>query len=182
MPGRSRSSSWGNLAHANVKDRTVKLAFLAAFGICLLPGVCIAEDLDRFGLAGIEVLTDVEGHKIRGLGMFAKSTAASGVSMNIQASTVNSLGSSNWNMFSTSLNTSNDRKTTADITSEPNALGVGVEVNGLVGIPNANFSLQTGFPETEGWANVFIDLTGVSASSAGRAIAGANTSFLFNPL
>lgn len=110
--------------------------------------------------------------------MFAKSTAASAISMNIQTPT----HISNWNMFSTSLNTSNDRKTTADITSEPNALGVGVEVNGLVGIPNAYFSLQTGFPETEGWANVFIDLTGVSASSAGRAIAGANTSFLFNPL
>ena len=39
--------------------------------------------MGAFGLGDVEVITEAEGQNVRGLGMFARTTSAAGISMNI---------------------------------------------------------------------------------------------------
>ena len=149
------------------------LALAAMFAA--LPTVGFAADLSSFGLGDVEVISDAEGQNVRGLGMFSRSTSASGISMNV----IDPNTGSQWNNFSTAFNTSDDTKTTTDVSSNLNSIGVGAETNALAQLADIDVTVSNA---------VGVDITtftfgttGNAAMSAGKAIGGSQAGFLFAP-
>ena len=77
--------------------------------------MCSAEDLAAFGIGDVEVMTDDDGQNVRGLGMFSRTTSAAGISMNI----LDPNTGSQWNLFNTAFDSSDDTKLTTDVTALP---------------------------------------------------------------
>ena len=148
------------------------LTIVAMFAV--LPTLCSAEDLGAFGLGEVEVMSDAEGQNVRGLGIFARSTGATGISMNI----LDPNTGSQWNIFTTSFDSSDDSKLTTDVTSTPTTLGAGATSNAFVALDDITFDVDT--TDTNGTTTNFgFAGTGIGAISQGAANGGAAGSFTF---
>ncbi|HBV62467.1 MAG TPA: hypothetical protein DEF45_05535 [Rhodopirellula sp.] len=134
-----------------------------------------AEDLASFGLSELEILSDKKGEKVRGLGLFAHSTSASGFSVNVVAP---GYGSS-FNFFATNHNSSSDKKAASDVTAQPDSLGVGVESTSLAGISDIVFTLTN---DAGGFTKTFnVQISAFRARASGQAIGGSDGVLSFNP-
>ncbi len=150
------------------------LTFVALFAA--LPTVCSAEDLSAFGIPDVEVITDAEGENVRGLGIFSRSTSAAGISMNI----LDPNTGSQWNAFNTAFDTSDDSKTTGDVTEAPTSYGTGVQTSAFAAFADMDVTVTN---TVAGVDTVFSFQTqGLGASSNGAAIGGSDSSFTFGPL
>lgn len=148
-----------------IESCTVKFSVWLVALACWTPFGCNAEDLACFGLDEIEVLSDRQGHQVRGLGIFAKSNAASGIAVNI----VTPGFGSNMNFFATDHNASSDRKLTND-SKYPSFLGVGVRSIGIVSFDDVSLTLSN---DTEGALRTFsIQMSAFSSRASGQAIGG----------
>ena len=134
---------------------------------------CKAEDLASFGLNDIEMLSDSEGTKIRGLGMFARSNVAAGISVNIVAPGFNS----NSNLFATDHHHTDDGKTTSDVTAQPNDLGVAAQSTGIAKITNFGLLLNQ---DANGFISVFnLQMSAFTSQASGQALSGMGASLSF---
>jgi hypothetical protein len=171
--GKSPNSESTN--RLKIESRAVKFSVWLVALTCWTPFGCHAEDLACFGLDEIEVLSDRQGHQVRGLGIFAKSNASSGIAVNI----VTPGFGSNLNLFATDHNSSSDRQITSDITSQPNSLGVGVMSIGIVSINNLSLSLSN---DTDGSLRTFsIQMSAFSSQASGNAFGGVSSPIAFEP-
>lgn len=141
-----------------------------------LPSICSAEDLGAFGIADLEVMTDVDGQNVRGLGMFSRTTSAAGISMNI----LDPNTGSQWNIFNTAFDSSDDTKLTSDVTAQPTLLGTGVQSSALVTLADADVSVSN---DVDGVVSTFtFGFTGVGAAANGQALGGSDAPFVFSPI
>lgn len=150
------------------------LTFVAIFAA--LPTLCSAEDLSAFGIPSVEVITEAEGDNVRGLGIFSRSTSAAGISMNI----LDPNTGSQWNAFNTAFDTSDDSKTTGDVTASPGALGTGVQTSAFAAFADMDVTVTNTIDAVD---TVFsFQTSGLGASSNGAAIGGSDGSFTFGTL
>lgn len=134
-----------------------------------------SEDLASFGLTDLELLSDKKGENVRGLGLFAHSNSTSGISVNVVAP---DFGSS-FTSFAASQNSSKDKKTTSDLTTQPTSLGVGVQSNSLVGMSDIVFTLTN---DAGGFIKTFnVQMSGLRAGTSGQSIGGPDGTFIFLP-
>ena len=132
-----------------------------------------AEDLASFGLTELEILSDEKGQEVRGLGVFAHSNSASGISVNVVAPGFGS----NFSFFASNQNSSRDSKTTSDITAQPDSLGVGVQSTSLAGIADIVFTLTN---NADGFSRTFnIQLSGFRTRASGQSIGGSDAALSF---
>lgn len=156
-----------------IESCTVKFSVWLLALACWTPFGCNAEDWACFGLDEIEVLSDRQGHQVRGLGIFAKSNASSGIAVNI----VTPGFGSNLNLFATDHNSSSDRRITSDVTTQPNSLGVGVMSIGIVSINNLSLTLSN---DTDGSLRTFsIQMSAFSSQAGGNAFGGVSSPIAF---
>lgn len=152
----------------------MKRVLALAVALVVAPGSCLAADLGKFGISGVKKISQKRAENVRGLGIFARSTSATGISMNI----VDPNTGSQWNMFNTAFNTSDDAKTTADVTSQPNSLGAGAETSGLAQISDMNVTVSN---TIDGNTAAFQFTTvGIAGLTSGRGISGSQGPILFN--
>ena len=155
------------------------MKYLLTFAVIFaaLPALCSAEDLSAFGLAEVEVISDDEGQNVRGLGMFSRTTSAAGISMNI----IDPNTGSQWNVFNTAFDSSDDTKLTSDVTTAPNGLGTGVQSSALAAFTDMDVSVQN---DVDGVISTFGFMIngGLGATANGATIGGADGSFVFGPL
>lgn len=150
------------------------VTFVALFAA--LPSICSAEDLGAFGIADVEVMTDDDGQNVRGLGMFSRTTSAAGISMNI----LDPNTGSQWNIFNTAFDSSDDTKLTTDVTAQPTSLGTGVQSSALAAFADADVSVSN---DVDGLVSTFsFGFTGVAASANGQALGGSDAPFVFAPI
>lgn len=150
------------------------LTFIALFAA--LPSMCSAEDLAAFGIGDVEVMTDDDGQNVRGLGMFSRTTSAAGISMNI----LDPNTGSQWNLFNTAFDSSDDTKLTTDVTAQPASLGTGVQSSALAAFADADVSVSN---DVDGIVSTFsFGFTGVAASANGQALGGSDSPFVFSPI
>ena len=150
------------------------LTFVALFAA--LPTLCTAEDLSAFGIPSVEVITEAEGENVRGLGIFARTTSAAGISMNI----LDPNTGSQWNVFNTAFDTSDDAKTAVDDTGNSLANAAGVQSSALAAFADMDVSVSNtvaGVPTTFEFT-----VGGIAASANGAALGGALQPFDFTPL
>ena len=147
------------------------LTFVALFAA--LPTLCSAEDLSAFGLPSVEVITEAEGENVRGLGLFSRTTSAAGISMNI----LDPNTGSQWNVFNTAFDTSDDSKTTSDVTETPNALGTGVQSSALAAFSDMDVTTTSTVGGVD--TSFSFQVSGVAASANGATIGGSDGSFTF---
>lgn len=134
--------------------------------VCVALFECKAEDLASFGLDDVEVLSDSEGTKIRGLGMFAKSNVAAGISVNIVATGFGS----NFNLFATDQHHTQDGKTTSDVTAQPNDLGVAAQSTGIAKITSFGPLLSN---DINGFISTFsLQMSAFTSQASGQALSG----------
>lgn len=141
-----------------------------------LPSLCSAEDMGAFGLGDVEVITEAQGENVRGLGMFARTTSAAGISMNI----LDPNTGSQWNVFNTAFDSSSDDKLTSDVTSDPTGLGVGVQSNALAAISAMDVAVDNTIgTETTSFA---FTVGGFGSNASGQSLGGSAESFVFTPI
>ena len=150
------------------------LTFVALFAT--LPTLCSAEDLSAFGLPSVEVITEAEGENVRGLGLFSRTTSAAGISMNI----LDPHTGSQWNVFNTAFDTSDDSKTTSDVTEQPAALGTGVQSSALAAFSDMDVTTTSTVGGVDTVFNFIVN--GVAASANGATIGGSDSSFTFGTI
>ncbi|MAI72005.1 MAG: hypothetical protein CMM01_13980 [Rhodopirellula sp.] len=140
---------------------------------CFVLFECKAEELALFGLDDVEVISDSEGTKVRGLGMFARSNVAAGISVNIMAPGFGS----NFNLFATDHNHTNDGKLTSDVTAQPTGLGVAAQSVGIAKITSFNLLLNS---DSNGFIRAFdFEMSALTSQSSGQTLGGAGASLLF---
>ena len=150
------------------------LTFVALFAA--LPTLCSAEDLSAFGIPSVEVITEAEGENVRGLGIFARTTSAAGISMNI----LDPNTGSQWNVFNTAFDTADDAKTGVDDTGATVPSGAGVQSSALAAFADMDVSVSNtvaGVPTTFEFT-----VGGIAASANGAALSGALEPFDFQTL
>ena len=153
----------------------MKRVLALAVALAVAPGSCLAADLGKFGISSVKKISKERAENVRGLGLFARSTSAAGISMNI----VDPNTGSQWNMFNTAFNTADDAKTTADVTSNPNSIGSGAETSGLAQISDMNVTVSN---TIDGSTAAFTFSTqGIAGLTSGRGISGSSASFTFTP-
>ena len=131
---------------------------------CFVLFECKAEELALFGLDDVEVISDSEGTKVRGLGMFARSNVAAGISVNIMAPGFGS----NFNLFATDHNHTNDGKLTS---------GVAAQSVGIAKITSFNLLLNS---DSNGFIRAFdFEMSALTSQSSGQTLGGAGASLLF---
>ena len=134
-----------------------------------------SDDLASFGLTDLEILSNKQGENVRGLGLFAHSNSASGISVNVVAP---DFGSS-FNFFAASQSSSKDKKTTSDVTTQPTSLGVGVQSTSLAGISDIVFTLTN---NAGGFIKTFnVQMSGLRAGTSGQSTGGSDGAFNFLP-
>ena len=134
-----------------------------------------SQDLASFGLTDLEILSDKKGENVRGLGLFAHSNSTSGISVNVVAP---DFGSS-FNFFAASQNSSADKKTTSDPTTQPTSLGVGVQSTSLASISDIVFTLTN---NAGGFIKTFnVQMSGLRAGASGQSTGGSDGAINFLP-
>ena len=129
---------------------------------------CSGNELAKFGLDKIKPIAQSRAEKVRGLGIFASTVGASGISVHI----VDPNSSSNLSSFNSAYNRSLDRKTTSDVSLAPNSLGAGSETNGLVQIQDMNLSISR---TLGGKSKVFdVSMNGLSTLTSNYSLSGAS--------
>lgn len=134
---------------------------------------CRGDDLAKFGLGKMKPISKSDAEKVRGLGIFAASVGASGISVHI----VDPNSSSNLTSFNSAYDQGLDRKTTSDISLSPNSLGAGGETSGLTQIQDLNLSIMRTFG---GKSRVFsVSMNGLSTVTSNYSLSGASQSIFF---
>ena len=154
----------------------MKYVLTLAAVFAALPTLCSAEDMGAFGLGDIEVITEAEGQNVRGLGMFARTTSAAGISMNI----LDPNTGSQWNVFNTAFDSSDDTKLTSDVTALPTGLGVGVQSSALAAVSAMDVTIGNDIDGTTSSFSFSID--GFGSNANGQALGGSDAPFVFTPV